>query len=350
MKKTCLTIIASIVFLVQACGSSGGAGGGSTAVSSGATVTTFAGTAGVSGTTDGTGAAAKFNHPIGIAFDGSGNLFVTDSLNGSIRRVTPVGVVTSGGTLGAYTLPYGIAVDGSINLYFAEGSVIRKLNTSTMVLTTLAGTAGQFGATDGTGAAARFVQPVGVAVDVLGNVYVSDGANNTIRKITSAGVVTTLAGTANATGFADGTGAAARFNQPQGIALDSLGNLYVADATNNTIRKITAGGVVTTIAGSAAASGSVDGVGTAALFKTPLAIAVDSLGNLYVADSGNCIIRKITAAGVVTTIAGTLGVNGSADGAGSVASFHDLYGIAVDSSGIIYVSDRNNDTIRKITQ
>ena len=161
-------------------------------------------------------------------------------------------------------------------------------------MTTLAGTAGLRGIADGTGAAARFNDPEGVAVDSAGNVYVADRTNNTIHKITAAGVVTTLAGTGGLFGSADGTGAAARFAQPFRVAVESAGNVYVADTTNHTIRKVTAPGVVTTLAGTAGMVGSVDGTGAAARFFYPVGVAVDSAGNIYVGDSHNNNIRKVT--------------------------------------------------------
>ena len=153
------------------------------------------------------------------------------------------------------------------------------------MVTTLAGLAGSSGSANGTGSAARFYYPFGVAVDSAGNVYVADTGNNTIRKVTPAGVVTTLAGLAGSSGSADGTGSAARFNYPSGVAVDSAGNVYVADTGNNTIRKVTPAGVVTTLAGLAGSPGSADGTGSAARFYYPHGVAVDSAGNVYVADT-----------------------------------------------------------------
>ena len=165
--------------------------------------------------------------------------------------------------------------------------------------TTLAGKA-SIGSDDGTGSAARFYFPTGVATDSSGNVYVADANNHTIRKVTPAGVVTTLAGLAGNSGSADGTGSAARFHSPNGVATDSSGNVYVADTGNHTIRQITPAGVVTTLAGLAGSSGSTDGPGSAARFYYPEGVATDSSGNVYVADTVNDTIRKITPAGVVT--------------------------------------------------
>ena len=186
---------------------------------------------------------------------------------------------------------------------------------STPTMAPFAGNVDGSGNADGTGTAARFNRPGDVATDSAGNVYLADTSNDTIRKITSAGVVTTLAGTAGVSGSTDATGAAASFQSPYGIATDSAGNVYVADTGNHTIRKITSAGVVTTLAGTAGVSGSTDATGAAASFRDPRGIATDSAGNVYVADSDNDTIRKITPAGEVTTLAGAAGQNGFTPGA-----------------------------------
>ena len=222
-------------------------------------------------------------------------------------------------------------------------------STPSGVVTTLAGAAGQTGSTDGTGVAASFNYPFGVAVDSSGNVYVADTYGSTIRKITPAGAVTTLAGKTEEPGSSDGTGADASFSNPIGVAVDSNGNVYVADAGNATIRKITSAGVVTTLAGAAGLAGSADGPGADARFNYPEGVAVDSNGNVYVADTNNSLIRKITGAGVVTTFAGTAEQLGTEDGKGVAARFYYPIGVAVDSSGYVYVADTENHTIRKIT-
>ena len=326
-------------------------------------VTTLAGLAGSIGSADGTGSAARFWQPYGVAVDSSGNVYVADSGNDTIRKITPAGVVTTlAGLTGVqgradgtnstarFTAPSGVAVDSSGNVYVADygNNAIRKI-TPAGVVTTLAGMAGTHGSANGTGSAARFYHPSGVAVDASGNVYVGDTDNDTIRKVTPAGVVTTLAGLAGSVGSADGTGSAARFNSPLGVGVDSSGNIYVADYYDDTIRKVTPAGVVTTQAGLAVLYGSADGTGGAARFDSPSGVAVDSPGNVYVADTLNQTIRKITPTGVVTTLAGSAATPGSVDGTNSTARFYDPFGVAVDSSGNVYVADNGNSTIRKVT-
>ena len=332
-------------------------------------VTTLAGTARMPDHVDGTGAAARFNEPSGVAVDGAGNIYVADT-DDTIRKVTAAGVVTTlagtafrpgstdgTGAAASFYGPSGVAVDSAGNFYIADATndTIRKV-TAAAVVTTLAGNA-SIGSADGTGAAARFYGASGMAVDSAGNIYVADTFNSTIRKITAAGVVTTLAGATGMFGSTDGTGAAARFDFPSDVAVDSAGNVYVADPDNCTIRKVSAAGVVTTLAGTAGMSGSADGTGAAARFgfRSPSGVAVDSAGNVYVADTSNNTIRKVSAAGVVTTLAGTAGMRGSADGTGAAARFSFDFpfssagGVAVDSAGNIYVADTSNNTIRKVT-
>jgi len=321
-------------------------------------VSTFAGS-GSYGSANGTGTAAQFDNPTGVVMDASGNVFVADGANNKIRKITPAGVVTtfagSGatgsangtGTAASFNWPFAIAINATGTLYVADynGQKIRKI-TSAGVVTTLAGS-GTSGSADGTGSGASFSYTTGLAVDASGNVYVVDYGNRKIRKITPAGVVTTLAGS-GASGGADGTGTAATFNSPIGIAVDASGNAYVTDNDNRKIRKITPAGVVTTFAGSGA-NGSADGTGTAATFAMPYGITIDGSGNLFITDLFNYKIRKITPAGVVTTIAGS-GASGSADGIGSAASFSSPYSVTTNSSGtLLYVADKITYKIRKVT-
>jgi len=326
-------------------------------------VTTIVGAAGQSGTTDGPAGSARLNHPQGIAVDPSGNVYIIDTSNQTVREflIGTGGVVTlagnpgflghsdGGGASATFFYPGGIGTNGSGTIYIADtgNHRIRAMTTNGSV-STLAGSAGPSGSTDGSGTSASFLYPDGVAVDSSGNVYVADSGNNTIRKITASGSVSTLAGTANPLGgSADGTAAAARFNNPTGVAVDSSGNVYVADSGNSTIRKI-AGGIVSTFAGAAGATGSSDGSGSAARFNSPQGIAVDGAGNVYVADTNNSTVREITSAGAVTTLAGAAGQTGSSDGTGGGARFNGPYAVAVDGGGNVYVADYFNATIRKI--
>jgi sugar lactone lactonase YvrE len=271
-------------------------------------VTTLAGTAGHKGSTDGAGAIAQFNFPHSLVVDSNGTVYVADMDNHTVRKITAVGVVT-----------------------------------------TLAGVAGQSGSLDGTGAAARFKSPAGIALDASGTLYVTDAANHTVRKISPAGVVTTLAGTPGQKGTADGPGPAARFNAPHAVVVDAAGIVYVADTYNHTIRKIMPTGAVTTLAGQPGQKGGTDGAGPAARFRHPSGLALDAERTLYVADNGNHTIRKVTATGLVSTLAGQAGHKGSADGPGAVARFDVPGGVAVDASGMVYVADYFNSTIRQIT-
>ncbi len=269
---------------------------------------------------------------------------------------TPYSFVTLAISVGLNS-PRGLDVDSSGNVFVADynGDAIWKI-TPTGVATTIAGLPGVAGASDGIGSAARFNQPRRVVVDKQGNLFVADAFNHTIRKITPNGtnwVVATTAGLAGITGTSDGVGANARFNQPSGVALDAAQNIYVADNRNRTIRRLVPFGTnwhVTTIAGLAGVSGSADGANSTARFAGPLNLDLDPAGNIYVADNGNNDIREITPVGanwVVTTLAGST-TAGYADGMAGASLFNNPTGIAVDAAGNIYVGDTFNAAIRKI--
>ncbi len=313
------------------------------------------------GAQDGTGDSARFNGPRGLATDRAGNVYVADFSNQTIRRITPAGVVTTwagspnrtgstDGTAGAakFNYPNGVAVDASGNVYVGDAAndTIRKISPA-QVVTTVAGKAGIAGSADGIGSAARFYSPTCVAVDAAGNVYVSDAGNQTIRKITPAGMVTTMAGLAGVAGSADGVGSSARFRGPEGIGVDLAGNIFVADLQNQTIRKISPQGVVTTLAGQAGSAGDVDATGSAARFNTPWGLAVDKDGLLYVADDSNKSIRLVKPTGEVTTLAGNTVPGPQTDGTGIGARFLDPLGVAIDGSGNVYVADSFGSIILK---
>ncbi|MFL6528767.1 MAG: NHL repeat-containing protein [Chthoniobacterales bacterium] len=295
-------------------------------------VTTIAGKPQTAGNTDGVGSGALFNQPTYLAVDAAGNVYVSDINNGSIRKIAPEHTVSTfippgpfaavrGITLANGQLYIGDPVNGAIFVADPSGNV-----------SVFAGTPSA-GEVDGAGAQARFWQPAAVGCDSNNNVYIADAKGGAIRKVTPAGQVTTIAA---------GSG---QFSNPQGIAVDATGNVYVANSNASTINKITPDGTVTIFAGSVA--GSADGNGTAAQFRGPTGLAIDGAGNLYVADTGNYTIRKITPAGAVSKFAGAAGVAGAVDG--SNAEFAAPQGVAVDSSGNVFVADTYNHLIRKIT-
>ena len=247
-----------------------------------------------------------------------------------------------------------MTVDGTGNVYVADtgNGTIRKI-TSDGTVTTLAGSTSHRGNLDGTGTGAWFSSPTGIAADSTGNLFVADAFTNTIRKVTSAGVVSTIAGSAVPGGSLDANGTAARFNFPTGVAVDGAGNLYVADAYNDTVRKITSDGSVATLAGLAGSPGASGTTVTDALFNQPIGVAVDGSGTVYVADTVNCTVRKITASGAVTTVAGTVfanaGIAGFADGTTTMLTlFNQPRGLVPDGSGGLYVADTGNAAIRQI--
>ncbi len=378
-------------------------------MTAGGVVRTLAGAPGLAGSSDGAGAAARFNSPRGIAADIDGDVYVADSENHTIRRITPQGVVTtvagtagqSGSTDGVgpaarFNMPLGGAVDSAGNLYVADelNHTIRRVSPEGLV-TTLAGGSASKGSADGTGGTARFNRPSSVAIDPAGILYVADRGNHTIRKVTSSGVVTTLAGTPGdpvsigsnsllaplgvavdidgalyvvdgshtirrvthdgrvavvagaffTSGKDDGFGRQARFAQPWGLAADGLGNVYVADTYNHTIRRMRSDRVVSTVAG-VAPRGNSEGPGEVARFGSPGAVAVDPFGNIFVADRENFVIRRITPDGLSKTLAGLPGTKGNADGVGATARFSWPAGVAADATGSVYVID--GARIRKV--
>lgn len=299
--------------------------------------------------------SATFHSPSDVAINEDGILYVTDSLNFSVRKIVNGGVSNFAGGSGAgiqdgigtaaqFKSPYSIALDANGNLYTSDDTDprIRKIS-PTREASVYAGIATP-GFADGNINAARFETGKYIVSDGNGNFYVSDTKNNSIRKISATNQVTTVAGNHTA-GFRDGKGTAAQFSLPSGIAVDRLGNLYVADRGNFRIRKITPAGDVTTLAGSGVA-GISDGNSNVAQFSSDLHdLVIDGQANLYIADKDR--IRKVTPDGVVSTIAGsTPGFN---DGDGKFAKFNFPNGLGIDAKNNIYVADLNNNRIRKIS-
>jgi alpha-tubulin suppressor-like RCC1 family protein/sugar lactone lactonase YvrE len=327
------------------------------------TVSTLAGQPLSNGDDDGIGSAARFYYPSGIAADNAGNLYLADTDNHTIRKiVASTGAVTtlaglagsSGdadgtGSAARFNSPSGLAVDGAGNVYVADTmNNTLRIVTAAGAVSTLAGQAGVSGSTNGTGTAAQFFGPQGLTIDTGSNIYVADTNNHLIRKVVpSTGIVTTVAGLVGDSGSADGLGSLARFNFPSGVAVDGAGNLYVADTDNHTIRVVAPSGLVSTLAGLAGNSGGADGTGSHARFNSPSDLALDSSGNVYVADTDNFTIREVApSTGAVTTLAGLAETSGSTDGSGSAVRFYHPAGVAVDSSNNLYVADTDNDTVR----
>ena len=279
-------------------------------VSTSKQVTLLAGSAGVSGSADGQGASARFAYPGGLAVEAAGSLLVADTGNHTVRRV---------------------AADGTV--------------------TTLAGTPGVPGTADGSGVAARFNGPSGLVLDGTGGAFVSDTQNHTIRHLSATYQVTTLAGKAGSPGKVDAAGTAAQFNEPNGLALASDGTLFVADYGNSLIRAVSASGAVTTLAGQTATTGTADGTGTAAQFNLPVGLALDASRNLWVADTRNHTLRRIVpATGAVTTVAGVGGTRGNVDSTtGTSASFNTPCALALTPSGALVVADTGNHLLRSVS-
>jgi hypothetical protein len=342
------------------------------------TVTSLAGQMYANGGVDGAGSTARFGYMLGLGIDSSDNILVADFFNHQIRRVTPSGIVTTlagraeAGTAvdgpvasASFSRPTDVVQDTAGNIYVVDGGLnygtgkggsatIRKISSAGFV-STIAGANGQFGTVDGIGSTARFQDPTSIILDVTGNLIVSEHFGATVRKVNAAGGVTTIAGVGsqdpmhpviNSKGGNDGQGTSATFNGPSGMAIDASGNLFVVDTGNHNIRKISPTSALTTYAGPQPDYGYINGTGGTARFLSARSIVSDPSGNTYVADSGNHVIRKVTSSGVVTTLAGT-GQCGYRDGPDTTAQFCNPIGITLDLQGNLYVGA--SGVVRKIT-
>jgi sugar lactone lactonase YvrE len=321
------------------------------------------GVAGFSGD-NGPALSAQLSYPRGVAVDTVGNVFIADSSNNRIRMVNTSGTISTavgtgsccfagdGGSANNAWLNYpaGVAVDGADNLYIADtnNQRVRVVNNASWIITTLAGNGSPGYSGDGAaGSGAQLNNPNGVAVDAAGNVYIADSSNQRIRKVDGSGNITTVAGNGSSGFSGDGSAAtSAQLNNPNGVAVDAAGNLYVADSNNWRIRKVTAGTITTVAGGAGWGYWGDSGPATSARLRAPWGVAVDGAGNLYITDFGNEDVRMVSAAGTISTLVG----NGIGDGGLGVFGFlNQPYGVARDNAGNTYVSDTNHDRVRKVT-
>ncbi len=313
--------------------------------------------------------AAEINQPNNVAFDAAGNMYISDQYNHCIRKVGSSGVISTiagnvdsfgirgdGGAAISASLfrPGGMVIDASNNIYFADlgNHTVRKISAAG-VITRVAGTGfSGFGGDGGQATAADLYTPSGIAMDAAGNIYIADQENNRIRKVSTSGIISTIAGNGTA-GFSGDSGAAtaAELSAPYNLAVDGSANVYVADFGNNRIRKVTPAGIITTVVGTGTRSFSGDGgAATAATISIPQDIKFDTAWNMYIADNVNNRIRKITPAGIITTIAGNGTAGSSGDGGpATAAELSGPSGVAIDRSGNVYISDQYNNRIRKIS-
>ncbi|PQJ11929.1 hypothetical protein CJD36_009050 [Flavipsychrobacter stenotrophus] len=309
--------------------------------------------------------AASMNGPYGVAVDALGNVYFADRANHRVRKINTAGIITTIGGTGLPGFsgdnapatdaqindPNGVAVDAGGNVYVTDraNNRVRRISI-TGVITTVAGNGSTVFNGDGIPATdASVISPRGVAVDAIGNIYIADQGYNRVRKVNHLGIISTIAGTGVAGFFGDnGPATNARLAGPYSIAIDGMGNVFVADVDNERIRRISPTGIIKTVAGTGTASYNGDSIAaTAAHLFEPIGVAVNSTGDLFIADAWNQRVRKVTPAGVITTVAGT-GVAGfSGDGGSAVAAqFKNIYGIAINSNGNIIVSDNGNNRIR----
>jgi trimeric autotransporter adhesin len=367
--RTMLRVGIALMAILWLCGGSETAA--AQAITRVATINSIAGngTAGYLGD-GGPATSAELNGPYGLAIDNAGNLYIADPANNRVRKVAlGTGIISTfagNGTAGysgdngpatsaELKVPVGMALDGAGNLYIADegNSVIRKVNASGTI-TTMAGnnTVGYSG-DNGLATSASLYAPSGVAVDNSGNLYIADTGNNRIREVAAAtGIITTIAGTGTA-GYSGDNGAAvsATLNKPSAVVEGSTGNLYVLDTGNNVVRLVNTTGTITTIAGNGTAGYSGDdGPATGATLHTPYGLNIDSSGNLYIADSANNVVRMVSTAGIISTIAGngTAGYSGD-NGAAISATLDNPQGVTIDNQGNVYISDQSNNRVREVS-
>ena len=334
-------------------------------------ISTVAGNGSIGYTSNSMAITASLYYPAGVAVDGRGNLYLADTDNNRIRKVDPYGIITTVAGQGPFGYagdggpatnailnhPNGVAVDAAGNLYIADtyNSSIRLVKPAGTITTLAGGTSAGFGGDGGLATNALLNFPYGVAVDGAGNVFIADTDNNRIRKVDTQGVITTVAGSITGAGYGGyagdgGLAINADLNQPQGVAIDASGEIFIADSINERVRKVNASGIISTVAGIGLAAYSGDGgAATNAALADPLAVAVDLNGNLLIADEGNASIRQVDINGTITTVAGNRTWGYGSDNVPAVSTeLNAPAGVAVDAFGTIYIADTYNQRIRMV--
>ncbi len=325
------------------------------------------GTVGYSGD-GGLATSATLNKPACVAFDAAGNVYISDTYNHVIRKVNTSGIISTYAGTGTFGYsgnggpatsaklfyPTGIAVDVTGNIYFAEAgnNVIRKVDTSGIISTIAGNHIAGYSGDGGPATSAKLFYPIGVAIDTTGNIYIADYYNNVIRKVNTSGIISTIAGN-NVAGYSGDGGLAtsAKLNEPFEIEIDVIGNIYFTELSNDVVRKVNTSGIISTFAGTGTAGYSGDGGPAAsAQLWDPSGLAIDNIGNLYIAEGSNQDVRKVNTLGIISTIAGIYGIIGySGDGGPAIlAQFNGPQGIDFDAAGNLYIADCLNSVIREI--
>lgn len=312
--------------------------------------------------------STQLNNPTGIAVDAAGNVYIADASNNRVRKVSTAGIITTvagsgvagysgdgaAATLAQLKYPTSVAADNAGNIYITDGNnfCIRKVNAAG-IISTYAGTGSLgFAGDGGPATAAKLFNPLGLFLDNTNNLYIADVFNQRIRKVDASGIITSVAGSGTmGYGGDDSSANIAKFNSPSGVCKDAAGNVYIADKANNRVRKVNpTTGIITTVAGKDTMGFSGDGgPATAAKLNKPVSVKMDKENNLYITDLGNNRIRKVSASGIITTIAGVTAVGSGGDGGpATAASFNFPSDVVLDTAGNIYIADPGNNRIRKI--
>ncbi len=328
-------------------------------------ITTVAGTGDYGFSGDGGPATSgRLRSPAAVAMDASGNLFIADSSNARVRKVDPSGIISTvagtgiagcsgdGGpaTSAGLGTPSGMALDSSGNLFITACNRVRKIDASGIISTVAGSGAYGYSGDGGPATSASFYDPSGIAVDSSGNLFIADRVNDRVRKVDALGVIATVAGTGRGDYSGDGGPAtSAQIDAPDGLAVDPSGGLLIADTVNHRIRRVDAAGIISTVAGRTWGFGGDGGPATSATLHYPRGVGMDGSGNVFIADTKNHRVRRVDAAGIINTVAGTGSWAFAGDGGPATnAGLHDPKGVAVDSSGAVFIADSANYRVRKV--